>query len=69
MDNRQEKIKAELEQIAKMYDPIIQALQNMVKQEVEFCEKIKKQIDSLEYTSWQTFRYQCEVRRMIDDFV
>lgn len=65
--DRQEKIKSDIERIAKMYDPIIEALQKLVQQETEFYEKIKKQVDDIDYTSWQTFRSQCDLRRMIDD--
>lgn len=67
MTDRQEKIKSDIERIAKMYDPIIEALQKLVQQETEFYEKIKKQVDDIDYTSWQTFRSQCDLRRMIDD--
>lgn len=69
MKNREEKIKEDLESIAKMYEPIIESIQALIKQELEFSEKLKKQIDSLEYTSWQTFRYQCDLRRLADEFV
>ena len=67
MTDRQEKIKSDIERIAKMYDPIIEALQRLIEQETEFYEKIKKQVDNIDYTSWQTFRSQCDLRRMIDD--
>lgn len=67
MTDRQEKIKSDIERIAKMYDPIIEALQKLVQQETEFYEKIKKQVDDIDYTSWQTFRSQCDLRRMVDD--